>query len=131
MQNKSGICRYCGQHRLVEVPDFYTEEQIEEKVALVCNCKAAQAYQAEKEMEEKLEMAKTSAKGTTFELFHEDAPEVEKILNEALEPLTDGAFDSLKIKVNKRTTATLKMSNENILVMREDKSTYKRETETR
>ena len=37
-----------------------------------CKCDEAKAYQEKKEREERLEAQKLSAKGTTFELFHND-----------------------------------------------------------
>lgn len=130
MQTVKAECRYCGQNRIVEVPDFFSDELIEEEVALHCTCKEAKEFQDKKAMEERMEEAKISATGTTFELFHEDAPEVEAIFNAALDSLTQKKFKSLVIKINDKTKATLKMSKENIVVQREDKNTYTRETET-
>lgn len=131
MQTVKGQCRYCGQNRIVELFDNATDDQIDEEVALTCTCKAAREYQEKKDLEEKLQEAKISAKGTTFELFHEEFPDVEDILNAGIEAITEKRFKNLTIKINDRTKAVLKMSKENIVVQREDKSIYSRETETK
>ena len=38
MQTKNGMCRFCGQNRIVEVPNNFTQEEIDEEVTLVCPC---------------------------------------------------------------------------------------------
>lgn len=129
MKEVKHACRFCGQFALVEVPDSFTDEEIGEEVALQCKCKPAKEYQEKKEKEEQLEMAKTSAKGTTFELFHESHPDVEELLNAAINPVADGKIKSVTIKTGGKTTATIKKSKDTIVVQREDKSTYTRETE--
>ena len=84
METKKGACRFCGQNKMIEVPNGYTQEEIDEEVTCECKCDEAKAYQEKKEREERLEAQKLSAKGTTFELFHNDFPEVEEILNNAI-----------------------------------------------
>ena len=84
METKKGACRFCGQNKMIEVPNGYKQEEIDEEVTCECKCDEAKAYQEKKEREERLEAQKLSAKGTTFELFHNDFPEVEEILNNAI-----------------------------------------------
>lgn len=129
MKSIKAPCRFCGQMKLTEVPDNFTEEEIGEEVALTCNCKEAKAYQEKKAKEELLEMAKTSARGTTFELFHESHPDVEELLNAAIDPVADGKIKAVTVKTGGKTTGTIKKSKDTIIVQREDKSTYTRETE--
>lgn len=84
METKKGACRFCGQNKMIEVPNGYTQEEIDEEVTCECKCDEAKAYQEKKEREERLEAQKLSAQGTTFELFHNDFPEVEQILNKTI-----------------------------------------------
>lgn len=129
MKEETGICRFCGQTKLVEVPDSFTQEQIDEEATLMCKCFEAKQYKEKKEKEEQIEMAKTSAKGTTFELFHEEFPEIEEILNSVMDPLTKKKFKKLTIQTGGKTKATISFSKDTIKVEREDKSTYTRKTE--
>ena len=77
METKKGACRFCGQNKMIEVPNGYTQEEIDEEVTCECKCDEAKAYQEKKEREERLEAQKLSAQGTTFELFHNDFPELD------------------------------------------------------
>lgn len=129
MKEETGICRFCGQHRIVDVPDSFTEYEVNEEATLNCNCNDSKAYKERKEKEEQIEMAKTSAKGTTFELFHEEFPEIEEILNYSMDALTQKKFKKLTITTGGRTKASITFSKDTIKVEREDKSTYTRETE--
>ncbi len=129
MKEETGICRFCGQHRIVDVPDNFTEYEVNEEATLNCNCNDSKAYRERKEKEEQIEMAKTSAKGTTFELFHEEFPEIEDILNYSMDALTQKKFKKLTITAGGKTKASITFSKDTIKVEREDKSTYTRETE--
>lgn len=129
MTQKTGICRFCGQTKLVEVPDDFTQEEVDEEIALTCRCPESKAYQEKKQKEEQIEMAKTSAKGTTFELFHEEFPEIEEILNSVMDALVAKKFKKLTITTGGKTKASITFAKDTIKVEREDKSTYTRETE--
>ena len=84
MENKSGVCRFCGQYKIIEVPGYSTQEEIDEEVTLECRCEAAKEYQEKKQKEELMEMVKISAQGTIYELVHEDKPEIEQLLNNCI-----------------------------------------------
>lgn len=129
MKEATGICKFCGQHRIVDVPDNFTECEVNEEATLYCNCNDSKAYRERKEKEEQIEMAKTSAKGTTFELFHEEFPKIEDILNYSMDALTQKKFKKLTITTGGKTKASITFSKDTIKVEREDKSTYTRETE--
>ena len=129
MKEATGICKFCGQHRIVDVPDNFIECEVNEEATLNCNCNDSKAYKERKEKEEQIKMAKTSAKGTTFELFHEEFPEIEDILNYSMDALTQKKFKKLTITTGGKTKASITFSKDTIKVEREDKSTYTRETE--
>lgn len=129
MMEITGTCKFCGQRSLIVVPDNADEELMMEEAALNCTCKESQAYRAEKEKEEQIEMAKTSARGTTFELFHEEFPEIEELLNMAINPLVEKKFKKLTINTGGRTKATISFAKDAIKVEREDKSIATRETD--
>jgi len=129
MENKTGTCRFCGQSKIIEVPAGYTESEVNEEVTLECKCAEAKEYQAKKEEEETIEMSKTSAKGTTFELFHSDFPEVEATLNSVIDHLVSKKMKKVTISTGTKVTGTISISKGTIKVERIEKSTYTRETE--
>lgn len=129
MKEITGTCKFCGQRSLIVVPDNASEELILEETALNCTCKESQAYRDAKEKEEQIEMAKTSARGTTFELFHEEYPEIEELLNMAIDPLVKKVFKKMTINTDGRVKATISFSKDTIKVEREDKSVATRETD--
>lgn len=129
MENKTGACRFCGQTKIIEVPADYTQKEVDEEVTLECKCDEAKEYQARKEEEEQIEMSKTSAMGTTFELFHNDYPEVETILNSCIDHLVTKRMKKVTIGTGTKVTGTISISKGTIKVERIEKSTYTRETE--
>ena len=129
METKKGACRFCGQNKMIEVPNGYTQEEIDEEVTCECKCDEAKAYQEKKEREERLEAQKLSAKGTTFELFHNDFPEVEEILNNAIPLLVTKKVKKMTINTGTKVTATIGISKGTIKVERTETSKYSRERE--
>ena len=129
MKEITGTCKFCGQRRLIVVPDNADEELILEETALSCTCKESHAYRDAKEKEEQIEMAKTSARGTTFKLFHEEYPEIEELLNMAIDPLVNKKFKKMTINTGGRVKATISFSKDSIKVEREDKSVATREAD--
>ena len=41
METKKGACRFCGQNKMIEVPNGYTQEEIDEEVTCECKCDEA------------------------------------------------------------------------------------------
>ena len=106
-----------------------TQEEIDEEVTCECKCDEAKAYQEKKEREERLEAQKLSAQGTTFELFHNDFPEVEQILNKTIPLLVTKKVKKLTVNTGTKVTATIGISKGTIKVERTETSKYSRETE--
>lgn len=129
MKQIQAECRFCGQTRIVDVPDAWDEPEIEEKVTRECSCFEARAYNSKKEEEERIENAKLCAKATIHELFSEEFPEVEQLFTAAIGPLCDKKFKKLTVKTDDKTSGSIAYSMGSIKVTREDKSKYSRETE--
>lgn len=129
MQTKNGVCRFCGQNRMVEVPNDFTQEETDEEVTMICHCDGAKVYQEKKEKEEKTEEQKLSAMGTTFELFHEDFPEVEELMNSIIPLLVIGKMKKVNIDTGTKTKASISIKDGTIKAERTEKNVYSRETE--
>lgn len=129
MTSKKGACRFCGQMKLIDVPDTATQEEIDEEVTLECKCREARAYQEKKEAEERIEEQKVSAMGTTFELFHNDFPDVENMLNNCIPLLVTKKIKKATINTGTKVTAAISIQRGTIKVERIEKAVYTRETE--
>lgn len=128
MKEIIGTCKFCGQSVMVVVPDEATPKEIMEEAALNCKCPDAKVYREKLEKEAQIEAAKESAKGTIFELFHEEHPDIESILNDCVDLVVKHEY-SITIATKGKTKAKMKYAKETIKVEREDKHTYIRETE--
>lgn len=129
MQETIGTCRFCGQRVVIVVPDEATEEMMMEEATRNCKCPDAKYYREELEAKEQIEMAKESAKGTIFELFHEDYPEIEELFNNSMNDLVSKKYKKITVNTGGKTKATMSFAKDTIKVEREEKSSYVRETE--
>lgn len=46
IQNGAGVCRFCGQSRIIEDGAELTEAQLAEAATMLCQCDSAKEYQA-------------------------------------------------------------------------------------
>lgn len=129
MKEITGTCKFCGQNVLIAVPDCADEKVIQHEAAMTCKCPEAKAYRENWEKEQAYESAKTSAQGTTFELFHEDYPDIEYLFNNAMDMLHEKKFKKITINTHGKTKATLTLSKDTFIVEREDKNVCRRETD--
>ena len=117
---KIAACRACGQTKWFKIPEDMSDEDLEEKATLECNCKAGIDYRAKAEEKKRIEDIITSTRGLNFELFNEEYPEVEKIFNDCLKPMTEGKFKSISIQIDAETKAKLKYRDKKFDVERTD-----------
>ncbi len=127
MVEKTGVCRFCGQNKIVEVPDYATEEEINEEASRECYCQGAKDYKKSKELEAMIEQQKISAKGDTYRYFNSDYPAIEKIFNAAIDPLVNHDFKKVTITTDDGVTASIKWKD-GIEVERTDKSIQRSKT---
>lgn len=74
--DKTGSCSFCGQTKIIQVPEEWEQGQINEAVTCECECEQAQAYAKAKERKDK-------AKKRVNELFGSGAekPVAEDVVN--------------------------------------------------
>lgn len=51
----AGTCIHCGQIRAVEVPESWTQEETDEYVVEICDCKTAKMYTEKKKQSERID----------------------------------------------------------------------------
>ncbi len=129
MKDVKGACRYCGQTKIIQVPDKFTAGQINDEVTKQCSCDEAVAFQCELEKIEAAEAAKKSAEAMILELFYEEFPSVAAVLKAALPHLAEYCFDKVSIKADDNVTASMSINSKGeIKVERSEKKKYTRVT---
>lgn len=46
---RGGTCRYCGQIKVLQVPETFTQEDVDDEVSKMCNCFEARVAQRKEE----------------------------------------------------------------------------------
>lgn len=123
---KTGVCRFCGQNKIVEVPDNFTDEEINEEASKECYCIDAKHYKESLELKAMVEQQKISAQGEIFKHFNNDYPLIEKIFNDAIDPIVNNEFIKMTIVTDDGVTAYIKKKKGGIKVGR----SYKDEQST-
>ena len=95
-----GYCKYCGNSRIVEMPDGVTQEALDKEATATCNCYGAEEAR-------KKEVQKKACTAQLGEMLHEKHPEIEDLLVCAIDALQDGKFE--KITINTRFNKTIRM----------------------
>lgn len=108
----NGVCRFCGQIKTIEVKQSLTEEEINEKVTMQCDCFEAVRYKQVKYAEKKI-----------VKLFPEDGDEggIGKILISALEPLQNFKVKKITVDTGNGVKGILFKKETVICIKREEK----------
>lgn len=110
MKTATGVCKFCGQNAVLEVPEEFTQEMIDEEAVKKCDCPEAQAFTKQQE-----EIA--TAEGMIREFFEdrEGMQAVKDILLSAVEPLARSEIGSISISKN-GYTGSMKPTKDGIKV---------------
>lgn len=95
MKQATGTCKYCGQMFAIEVPDSFTQEDIDIEARKRCTCSEAEAIT-------KREENIAYSEGAIKEFFKE-RPDLETMANimlEAVSPMAEGQIDKLSVSFN-------------------------------
>lgn len=92
MKTATGVCKFCGQSAALEVPEKFTQEEIDEEVVRHCDCPEAQAFTKQQE-----EIA--NAEGMIKEFFkdREGMQKIKDLLLSAVEPLAKSEIGAISI----------------------------------
>ena len=90
---KTGSCSFCGQTKIIQVPEEWEQGQINEAVTCECECEQAQAYAKAKERKDKAKKrvnelfgggAEKPMKGITVDVGHGVKAKVSKMAKESI-----------------------------------------------
>ena len=113
MISMTGICNFCGQTRMVELPDstseaFLTEEACSQ-ASMECNCKEGSGWRAEmlviEKCSENIEM-----------MFRDSYPEIADIFQEAKMLIYNGTFKKITCSTATSGTALMFMRGGSIII---------------
>lgn len=92
MKQTQGKCKYCGQYIVLEVPDTFTEEDINEEASRKCSCPQAEARA-------RIEENIASAEGAIKALFNEkeNVTYMRDVLIGLARPIAEGKLGSVII----------------------------------
>lgn len=92
MKIEMGECIYCGQVRQFEVEDgiSLSQEEKNRKATEQCDCEEAKNAHAQ-------EQVLTTTQKNITALFHEDRPEMEKLLLDATDYIYNGTLDKITL----------------------------------
>ena len=114
---RTAVCRYCGQSKLIQVDEELSEEELEEKVTLECNCKLGREYRARIEDEEKTEQMVRDTMSITYELLGDDLPELQDIVDDVIPKMVKKNIEKASFQVG-RVRVAIKYSGDEIKISR-------------
>ena len=123
--DKTGSCAFCGQNKIIQVPEEWEQGQINEAVTCECECEDAQEYAKAKERKDK-------AKKRINELFGSEAEKpvadgVVQLLIATVDAIEDKHMKGITVDIGHGVKAKVaKMAKESIKVERSEnkKTTY-------
>ena len=117
---KGGVCIYCGQNHMVDVPAEIVGEDLNYCATMQCSCADARR---EQKIHKSIEQSKTSIR----ELMGNNFPEVTEILLKCAEHIKRDVIDKLtivvdntKFQLSTNSDGTLKIEKNTTLKQRKD-----------
>ena len=97
-RDETGVCRFCRQMRVEQVPEGWGQEDIDEYTTEMCDCKEAVEYTKAKRRREKISKAieQTFKPSSGMEL----PEEVVDLLKEGAKLIECGELEQMQVKAN-------------------------------
>lgn len=107
-QLKTGYCNYCGNSRMVYVPESWSQVEIDIQATKECDCPMATR-------ERNYKIQKVAAEDNIRRLLEETDPEIADLLIEAVGLVQRGMCSKLTIMISRQTRVTLRKSKDGAL----------------
>lgn len=114
---RQGQCKYCGQIAMIDCPEGFTQEEVDEEVTKICKCPEAQAMSIK-------EYNRTSAAAFIKDAFKSDkymqdfmANTVDAVMDEAADKVQVVQKTAISAKIVETKTYTLSLNNEGRLII--------------
>ncbi len=116
---KEGGCIYCGEIRMVEVPEEATVEMINIEATLNCNCYQASQVRKRKKQKEQCII-------DIYEVLGECYPEIAELFKRSIEELQSDKIKKLTVNTHGNKIARISMTKDGIKVELEAKKKIER-----
>ncbi len=110
MTTKEGTCKYCGQIKLMNIPETFNQEDIDDEATRACDCAEARAYT---KREENIAGAESGIRDLFKDL--EELNDVKKLMLDAVRPVAESKISKISISKG-RYTAGMKPGKDAIKV---------------
>ena len=107
-QLKTGYCNYCGNSRMVYVPESWDQVEIDAQATEECDCPTATR-------ERNYKIQKIAAEDNIRRLLEETDPEVADLLIESIGLVQRGMCNKVTIMISRQTSVTLRKSKDGSL----------------
>ena len=108
LKQVQGVCRFCGQYIALEVPESFTQEDIDEEAIKKCKCPEAEKYTRTQE-----NIAYTEGMIKNFFEHRTGLEVIKDMLIGAVKPLAEGQITKITIGRGEYT-GTMKPSKDGI-----------------
>ena len=92
MKDAQGVCKFCGQAMVIQVPEEFTQEVIDEEIVRACDCPEAQAYTKQQE-----DIASAERMIRDFFKGKEDLEAIKNHLLSAVEDIATGRLSTISM----------------------------------
>ena len=116
---REGCCIYCGEIRMVEVPEDISQEMIDAEASQKCNC--YQATEARKRKKQKEQCTEDIE-----EVLGEYYPEIAEIFRSSIDVIQDAKIKKLTVNTHGNKIARISMTKDGIKVELEAKRKIER-----
>lgn len=114
---RQGKCKYCGQIAMIDCPEGFTQEEVDEEATKICKCPEAQAMSIK-------EYNRTSAAAFIKDAFKSDEY-MQDFMTNTVDAVMDCAADKVQVvqktaisaKTVETKTYTMSLNNEGRLII--------------
>lgn len=104
-----GYCKYCGNGRVVELPEGVSQGALDQEASATCSCYRAMEAR-KKETQKEVCIAQLG------EMLHEKHPEIEELLVSGIDALQEGKFEKITINTGFSKTIRMRMTKDGIKI---------------
>lgn len=116
----TGICKFCGQQKFVNVPESMTDEQLMDEISFQCHCEAGKIWRSGVEDEKRIQGMIEESKGIAFALLNAKNPEIENLVNELVPKMVKFDIKSIVMSISTQTKIKIKRTENAIKIYRND-----------
>lgn len=112
---REGFCEYCKQPKLVDVPEDFLQEQVDEAVTKKCDCLIVTRLRERK-------LQKEACIENIEEMLEENYPAIASVFKNNIDAIQDNKIKKITINTHSNQTARMSKTKDGIKIELEKKS---------